>query len=90
MRLPDSGLVPADRSTAAAHADGVALFQKGLELTDLVASSYFGIPCTLATVESPGGVMFALVPSSTLWDRGRPLPMPLPRWRSLPRARSVQ
>jgi hypothetical protein len=59
--------------------------------TDLVAVSYFGLPGTLATVETAAGeVMFAFIPSSTLWGRGYPDPFPLSFFRGHAVPRGVQ
>jgi hypothetical protein len=58
--------------------------------TDLVPVSYFGLPGALATMESNGITVFALIPSSTLWGRGYPHPFPLPLLRSLSRLGGVQ
>jgi hypothetical protein len=58
--------------------------------TDLVPVSYFGIPATLATLETHGVAVLAVVPSSTLWGRGYPHPFPLPLLRGLLRTRGVQ
>jgi hypothetical protein len=57
---------------------------------DLVPISYFGLPATLATIESQGVVVCAVVPSSTLWGHRYPHPFPLPLLRGLLRPRGIQ
>jgi hypothetical protein len=56
---------------------------------DLVAFSYFGVPATLATLEMQGFTVFAVVPSSRLWEQGHLRPFPFPLVRALSRPRGV-
>jgi hypothetical protein len=55
--------------------------------TDLVAFSFFGVPATLATLETHGFTVFAVVPSSRLWEKGQLRPFPFPLVRALSRPR---
>jgi hypothetical protein len=58
--------------------------------TDLVPFSYFGIPATLATIEDRGLTVFSVLPSSTLWQKGYPHPLPISLLRTALRPRGVQ
>lgn len=57
--------------------------------TDLVPVSYFGIPVALATIESHGVSIAALVPSSRLWRHGCPAQSPVPLMRAAMRSRGA-
>ncbi|MCL2451110.1 MAG: hypothetical protein FWD17_19360 [Polyangiaceae bacterium] len=45
---------------------------------DLVPFSYFGVPATLATIESDDRAVAWVVPSSRLWEKGYRHPLPVP------------
>jgi hypothetical protein len=64
------------------------LLASPLPHVDLVPFTWFGVPVTLATMESNGVAIALLVPSSRLWPRGYPYPLaPL---RAAMRPRGVQ
>jgi hypothetical protein len=57
---------------------------------DLVPFVYFGVPATLAIVETNGMAVAVVVPSSRLWGKGYPHPFPVPVLRGLLHTRGVQ